>query len=141
MLENCINSQPPLIGAHITHVLIHNFFTWSREKHESCIVFLNIKMPQYSKHMLFLCRSKELLKKRQRLKYLRFFLDMEDEFHDDMDSVASMQFKRHSKARYLFRSWYRSRDAKRTNKVDKTLHAEKFTPTEPGSILGNSRAH
>lgn len=87
-------------------------------------------MPRYSKRMLFLRRSKELLKKRQRLQQLRFLLDMEDEFQDDMDSMAAMQFKGHSKARYLFRACYKSRDAKRTNKVDKTLHTEKFTPTE-----------
>ena len=56
---------------------------------------------------------------------------MEDEFQDDIDSLAVMQFKRHSKARYLFRSGYKSRDAKRINKVDKTLYTtDKFTPTE-----------
>eukprot|EP00979_Chaetoceros_neogracilis_P011635 scaffold2927_cov268-Chaetoceros_neogracile.AAC.40 len=87
-------------------------------------------MPRYSKRILFLRRSKELLKKRQRSKYLRFLLDMEDEFEDDMDSMAVMKFKRHSKARYLFRSCYRSRYVKRTTKVDKALFTKKFTSTE-----------
>ena len=55
---------------------------------------------------------------------------MEDEFEDDMDSMAAMKFKRHSKARYLFQSCYRSRCTKRNIKVDKVLNTEKFTPTE-----------
>ena len=87
-------------------------------------------MPRYSKRVMFLRRSKELLKKRQRSKFLRFFLDMEDEFEDDMDSMAVMKFKRHSKARYLFRSCYRSQCRKRNIKVNKVLNTEKFTPTE-----------
>ena len=87
-------------------------------------------MPRYSKRVVFLRRSKELLKKRQRSKFLRFFLDIEDEFEDDMDSMANMRFKRYSKAQYLYRSCYRSRCRKRNSKVKKILNTEKFSPTE-----------
>jgi len=88
-------------------------------------------MPRYSKRMLFLRRSEELLKERERLAELRFLFDWEDKWEDDMDLMAAMEFERLSKNRYLFRSsGYKSRDAKRTNKLDKTLHTEKFTETE-----------
>jgi len=88
-------------------------------------------MPRCSKRQLFLRRSLELLEEREELAELRFLLDMEDEDEDYMDLLAAMEYERHLKNRYLFRSsGYKSRDAKRTNKVDKTLHTEKFTETE-----------
>ena len=65
-------------------------------------------MPQFSKRANLLKELEAVAKSRVIKAYLRFYLDMEDSFEDDLDHYVAVKLFALKSSRYAFRAPYRT---------------------------------
>ena len=89
-------------------------------------------MPRLSKRFEHLRKSKKRIDKQREWSRLRYILDMEDEFMDDLNILRRMRYERECNQRYLFcPNTYKARHAERYQKLHCFLETDYYyTDTE-----------